>query len=199
MSSSKDAASGQREPLPAPKKNEPSWPQPSALQKEEIEERAAHILQAHGLYVIPVDVVTLANREGIKVHNAKFSEEGLSGILHRSGTTVTALVNQSDPPFRKRFTIAHELAHHFLHLLKDGEIVDKEVDTMFRGDVPTSGLASPRKLMEVQANQFAAALLMPAALVRMAFQETENLSALARMFNVSEEAMAIRLGTLSLA
>ena len=37
---------------------------------------------------------------------------------------VTMLVNHRDPPFRKRFTIAHELGHYFLHLLGDGEYMD---------------------------------------------------------------------------
>ena len=42
--------------------------------REEIERRATEVLKRHGLFSLPVDPVVLANREGIKVHNAKFSK-----------------------------------------------------------------------------------------------------------------------------
>src|SRR5690349_5930433 len=101
------------------------------VRRTEIEAQASQVLRQHGLLSIPVDPVTLANRQGIKVHNAKFSDEGLSGMVSKRGTNVTILVNQSDAPFRKRFTIAHELGHHFLHLMEDGEYVDTHID-LFR-------------------------------------------------------------------
>lgn len=163
----------------------------------EIEKRAAEILRKHGLFSIPVDPVILANREGIKVFNAKFSDDGLSGMVAKRGKDVTFYINQTDVPYRKRFTIAHELGHHFLHLLSDGEFVDTQVD-LFRDTESVGGTPSD-KTVEVQANQFAAALLMPADLLRDAYQKTREVSELARMFNVSEEAMAIRLGRLRLA
>jgi Zn-dependent peptidase ImmA (M78 family) len=166
------------------------------LTRREIEDQATEILRTHGLFSIPVDPVTLANREGIRVNNAKFSDENLSGLVAKRGPNVTILVNQSDVPFRKRFTIAHELGHHFLHLLAaDGDFVDTQVDLFRDAEAGESG----SRTVEVQANQFAAALLMPEGLVREAFGRTQNLSELARLFNVSEEAMAIRLGRLGLA
>lgn len=168
---------------------------PNPRSRREIEDRATEILRRHGLFSIPVDPVTLANREGIKVNNAKFSDENLSGLIAKRGPNVTILVNQTDVPFRKRFTIAHELGHHFLHLVADGDFVDTQVD-LFRD--AEAGELAPRQV-EVQANQFAAALLMPEALVRTSFGPTRNLADLARVFNVSEEAMAIRLGRLGLA
>lgn len=170
------------------------------ITRQEIEDRATSILQEHGLFSVPVDLITLANREGIKVHNAKFSDEGISGMLAKRGSATTMLINQSDPPNRKRFSIAHELGHHFLHLLEDGEFVDNEVD-LFRFTEPSES-NSPEyehRRMEVQANQFAAALLMPARLVEEVFQEvTKDLSELARYFKVSEEAMGYRLNQLGL-
>jgi Zn-dependent peptidase ImmA (M78 family) len=164
------------------------------MRRSEIETQAVAILRQDGLFSIPVDPLALANRQGIQVHNAKFSDEGLSGMVAKRGENVTILVNQSDAPFRKRFTIAHELGHYFLHLLGNGEFVDTQVD-LFR-DTESDG--TERRNAEVQANQFAAALLMPEELVRSVFKETKNVDSLARLFNVSEEAMAIRLGRLGL-
>jgi Zn-dependent peptidase ImmA (M78 family) len=168
---------------------------PQSHSRTEIERTAAEVLHRHRLFSIPIDPVTLANREGIRVHNAKFTDENLSGLVAKRGRNVTILVNQSDVPFRKRFTIAHELGHHFLHLLADGDYVDTQVD-LFRD---TDGGEPATKKVEVEANQFAAALLMPEELVRQAFRDTQSLPTLARLFNVSEEAMAIRLGRLGLA
>ena len=106
-------------------------------------------------------------------------------------------MNQTDVPFRKRFSIAHELGHHFLHLLHDGDFVDTELD-LFR-DIEDPDRDTPSKRAEVQANQFAAALLMPEELIRTEWQQTKNVANLARRFNVSEEAMGIRLSRLGLA
>src|ERR1017187_2120321 len=104
---------------------------PAKLRRSEIEARAIEVLRNHGVRTVPVDPVALANREGIKVHNAKFSDEGLSGMVAKRGPNATILVNESDPPFRKRFTIAHELGHIFLHLRSDGDFIDSQID-LFR-------------------------------------------------------------------
>lgn len=176
-----DARSGKKQPL----------------SQHDIEEEASAILKRHGLYSIPVDPVSLANRNGIRVHNATFSEEGLSGMVAKRGSSVTILVNQCDPPFRKRFTIAHELGHNFLHLHEDGEFVDTQVD-LFR-DATAGQKEWQSKMEEVQANQFAAALLMPSELLKSVYNDVRETEALARIFKVSQEAMAIRLGRLGLA
>ena len=165
--------------------------------RQQVEQKALEVLRLHGLNSIPVDPVELANREGIKVHNAKFSDDALSGMIAKRGNDVTLLVNQSDAPFRKRFTIAHELGHHFLHLIGDGDYVDSTTD-LFRTEFD-EGTKDPSRRAEVEANQFAAALLMPEERVRSEFAKVSNSKAMARLFNVSEEAMGIRLVTLGIA
>lgn len=168
-----------------------------AMTRREIEERATEILVRHGLFTIPVDLVTLANREGIKIHNAKFSEDGLSGMVAKRAGATTILVDQSEPPFRKNFTIAHELGHLYLHLIGDGEFIDSTID-LFRVETPDD-IASEHKRKEVQANQFAAALLMPRQLVMETYTDVKDIKELAHIFNVSETAMGIRLSQLGLA
>ena len=165
------------------------------MMREEIETRAMEILKDHGLFSLPVDPVRLANKAGIQVHNAVFSDETISGMVAKRGKNITMLVEQSEPPYRKRFSIAHELGHHFLHLLEDGEIVTKKVD-LFRECVSAEDDVDETRRMDVEANQFAAALLMPEPLVREVYGKTNSLAEMARLFNVSEEAMGIRLNTL---
>lgn len=168
--------------------------------RKEIEDEAKKILLAHGLYSIPVDPVVVANKYGIRANNAVFSDEGIAGLTAKRGGELLLLVNQNDHPFRKRFTIAHELAHHFLHLFdeEDEEIVHNKID-LFRFAEPAKGRPfSKRRMMEIEANRFAAALLMPEALVREQWKKTPSIVEMARIFNVSEEAMGYRLDELGL-
>ena len=170
-------------------------PRAAGLSADQIENEAKRILQLHHLFSVPVDPVTLANEAGIKVHNAKFAEEGVSGAIAKRGSAISILVNQADAPFRKRFTIAHELGHHFLHLKGDGDFVDTEVDFFRDAESPTD---SVHRRAEIEANRFAAALLMPRELLQQEFALDRSVSRLARRFNVSEEAMGYRLGKLAL-
>jgi len=163
------------------------------LNAKDIEEKAKAVLVEHGLYSIPVDPVSLANKEGIKINNAVFSEDNLSGLIAKRGDNISILVNQSDSPYRKRFTIAHELGHHFLHLMKDGEFVDSTID-LFRENEGEGGLNN-----EVEANQFAAALLMPEELLRLEFKNSKgDIDYLINRFFVSETALMFRLKRLRL-
>ncbi len=167
------------------------------LSRDAIEQRAAAIRRSHGLETIPVDPVILANREGIAIHNAKFAEDSIVGMIAKRGDTVTLLVNQSAPPYRKRFTAAHELGHHFLHLLGDGDFVDREAD-LFRQSLEDGGAATAERRREIQANLFAAALLMPEEVVRSEWTRLRSVETMARRFNVSVSAMGLRVGQLGL-
>lgn len=163
---------------------------------EEIEKISKKVLAEAGVGGPPVDPIAIAAKHGIRIHNAEFEDESVAGLIHREGDEVLMLVRNNDSPFRKRFTIAHELGHYFLHDDDPSELVVKTLD-LFR-DTETSGNVNEYDLLEVQANRFAAALLMPEEQLRKIFVECKSLSELAVRFNVSEEAMGIRLVRLGL-
>jgi len=140
----------------------------------------------------PVNVESLARALGLKVYRARL-EDGVYGKLIRDsehgGTSGYSIyVNTFDAPVRQRFTIAHEIAHFVLHRdLIDSEIVDRQ---MYRSNLGN--------VYETQANRLAADILMPASLVRKEFQACRDAASLARRFDVSAEAMEIRLQSLGL-
>ncbi len=167
------------------------------LSPHQVESTANEVLKRHNLTTVPIDPVMLAQREGIKVNNAKFSDDNMAGMIVKRGDDVSMLVNYDDPPYRKRFTIAHELGHHFLHLVGAGEYVDKEAN-LFRQQPGGERTMTPERRKEIQANMFAASLLMPEDEVRRYWKERRSIEELAKIFNVSEEAMGYRVDSLGL-
>jgi Zn-dependent peptidase ImmA (M78 family) len=170
--------------------------------KAEIQELARRTLREHGLYAVPVNPIAVAQKLGVRLLNAVFAEPRFSGLTAKRSGITTVLVRQLDHAARKRFTIAHELAHTLLHLSDaDEEIVDTDAD-FFRTSDELQAEWSNERRREYEANVFAAELLMPEDLVRKVWRELlpENQTAadMAYQFQVSESAMGIRLKELGL-
>jgi Zn-dependent peptidase ImmA (M78 family) len=167
------------------------------MKRQEIEAKAAQVLRDHGMLNMVVDPVRLANTSGLRVYNAKFGGENVHGLIAVRGGKATVYVNAEDYPVRKRFTIAHELGHFHLHLAGgEGEFID-EADN-FRVPVEPDAAWTTERRQEWEANVFAAALLMNEALVRQKWPEIQDVDGMARWFQVSQQAMAIRLAELGL-
>ncbi|RJO61203.1 ImmA/IrrE family metallo-endopeptidase [candidate division WS5 bacterium] len=156
-----------------------------------IEEKAEKILELAKVTKVPVDVSDMSRKLDIVVKYAPSTE--FSGLLYRKDGKAFMAINSKDPEVRQRFTMAHELGHFFLHPQKDTFVEFRD-----------SGTNSPRSLKEIQANQFAAALLMPRKnLLKdiVSYQETgitdKAIQALAERYQVSEESMNYRLRNLN--
>jgi Zn-dependent peptidase ImmA (M78 family) len=168
------------------------------MRKRDIEARATQVLRDHGMLDMVVDPVKLANGAGLRVYNAKFGQENVHGLIALRGGTPRVYVNADDHSVRKRFTIAHELGHFFLHLASsEGEFID-DADN-FRVPVEPDTAWTEERRQEWEANVFAAALLMNERLVRRMWPEIRDIEGMARWFQVSQQAMAIRLDELGLA
>lgn len=149
----------------------------------------------------PVDVKKIAKKYGLNIIEDVL-EDNVAGLLITQGSKAFCVLNQSDARTRKRFTIGHELGHHILkHQQQSGEHVhvDRGNFISMRGPRAAQGIDSK----EVEANQFAACLLMPEVLVRKEVEKVGSLltddkvTELALLFSVSEQAMTIRLANLS--
>ena len=123
----------------------------------------------------------------------------ISGILYREGDRRVIIVNSSHGPERQRFTTAHEIGHLVLHKPSDVH-VDHGIKINLRS--PVSALAEDAN--EIEANAFAANLLMPASWLRneqaansIDVDDESEIDRLAKLYEVSRAAMLVRLATLN--
>lgn len=160
------------------------------LSPTEIEQLADQVLQDSGNDSYPVDLFAITEHLGIDVYQATFNQD-VSGLIEKRKNSTKIYVNENDAPVRQRFTMAHELGHYFLHLKDtEGNFFDNE-KSLFR-----NGGGDP--IIEKEANQFAAALLMPEKDVHTEYFMTGSISELAYQFRVSSQAMEIRLKNMGL-
>lgn len=140
----------------------------------------------------PVDVVRLAESFGLKVWERDLPN-GVAGQIifdrKNGGTSGYSIIVAKDPSAqRKRFTVAHEIAHYLLHKTLIG-------DGLTDNALYHSGLST---LQEVQANKLAADILMPFDLIEQEMRAgATSLDELAKRFDVTRQAIAVRLGDLS--
>ena len=164
---------------------------------------AEKLLDRLGIVSVPVDVEFIAKKLGVEIVSEDLGPD-VSGLLVTRGRTSTIGVHERHAPVRRRFTIAHELGHFVLrHQFQPGEHVHVDRDRVVSERSPRASSGVDPK--EIEANQFAAALLMPAKFVRMRAARfgsgpllDDEISALAREFKVSDQAMTIRLTVLGL-
>jgi len=165
-----------------------------------IEEKADEILRTTEMLRVPIPVGDVARRLGLRVSPANLTDD-VSGMLVIEEGRGSIGYNSGHPPVRQRFTIAHELAHFVLHHSAQNVFIDKKQHTaMFRRDHRSS---TGNDIIEIEANQFAAALLMPRSLILQEIidldfdlADEDTLRLLALRFGVSTQAMSIRLGTI---
>lgn len=135
----------------------------------------------------PVDLLAMARALGISVDmDAGMEDPDVSGIIRRNSNGRYAVqINGRDNAKRKKFTLAHEIAHYLLHrnLIDQAAVVD---DGMYRSGLPS--------YVETQANRLAAELLMPAPLVKKLWKMGVcSVFQLSDIFQASEAAVRIRL------
>jgi Zn-dependent peptidase ImmA (M78 family) len=146
----------------------------------------------------PVNIVGLCEQRNISVFETYLPED-VSGFIviqkdnyKHYGTNRVIVVNLSDSASRRRFTIAHELAHFILHR--------KEEDPLY-----AHRDAGQNSRIEQEANIFASNILMPEDLVLDAIEHSEysdlNIISpeyIAQAFAVSRSAAEVRLKQLGI-
>ena len=172
------------------------------LDRRSCEAHATEILRRAEVRRYPVQVDRIAKAHGIRVRYEPLDDE-LSGMIFVKDNHAVIGINAHHSPARQRYTIAHELGHYFLHadILRHGTHVDTLITMLNRDQEAALGTTN----IEIEANQFAAELLMPRHMID-GFLSAEGLGSaaksdeavvdyMAKAFKVSTAAMAIRLTT----
>jgi Zn-dependent peptidase ImmA (M78 family) len=172
--------------------------------KQEIEEMVSGLLRKHRVYGTPVPVDRVATEEGLPIIEHALQGEVSGALISSNGVSAIA-VNSHHHLNRRRFTVAHELAHAKLDHKGDQDHIDWKF-TVLRRDGKSSDATD---VQEIEANTFAATLLMPREFLIKDLKlqagsngevelSNDQLSALARKYQVSETAMNFRLINLGL-
>jgi len=162
-------------------------------------QKAAELLKKANVPGAPIDVHQLAEFAGVHVLFQEMDSDISGMLVHDTDGTMIA-VNANHHVNRQRFTIAHELGHHALHAGHPTVFVDNMM-VHFRAE----SLHGPHVRTEIEANAFAAELLMPESLLRqdLSTQDIDvfddgSLRTYAQRYQVSLQALTIRLSKLGL-
>lgn len=144
---------------------------------------------------LPVDVEEILNNRGVVVVKEP-ADSDLSGMLLIEDDLALVVVNTDHAEVRQRFSLAHECGHLELHATGR--------DWFHRDEWSRAGVDR----VEIEANTFAAELLMPEVAVREQVADlpvdmvsddgNRNIEKLARIFRVSTQAMSFRLQNLGI-
>ncbi len=169
---------------------------------EKIKIKAQEFLNTYnptGLVPFPYSE-TIATLGDIKLAYLDTTNPEISGAIYFQDDKYAIVINSTKPATRQYFTVAHELGHYYLHkqwLLDNPSsgIIDygflDGVAALLRPDSPPTDEATI--LMEKEANNFAAEILMPEDKVKEYWNLTHDIVRCADAFHVSKSAMAIRL------
>ena len=138
---------------------------------------------------IPIDLNYLLKKLNIDLERAHLPSRVDGMALSVKFARGLVVVNADRLKTRERFTIAHEIGHilrHYPRIKQKGGLFLEEKNSMFIS------------ICEREANIFATELLMPRAEVIAFHQRTKSIQELAGMFQVSKQAMSIRLEELKL-
>ncbi len=158
---------------------------------ERARNEANKILNELSITSIPVDPYQIADKLNCKIMKISPDElpndfpcdrNSFAGAIIRSESTNYILVNKSDSLRRQNFTIAHELGHLIMHGEENNANHIDCRDSIFNNTEN-----------ELQANEFAGALLMPSSWLELIINEiTDDNQELASMFDVSLQAIEVR-------
>jgi len=152
--------------------------------------RGEEVSASHGCDALPVDPFAITEANSIVVEAMPPSSKGFSGFLQRVGEEYgIAYATHIDSEGFRRFSISHELGHYFLEGRIEALFATSDIHESRAGF--TSG-----EPYEMEADHFAAGLLMPRKLFVPALERTGQgiaaIQALAALCTTSLVATAIQ-------
>lgn len=157
-----------------------------SLQQLEQNEKCLTLDELKNTYPVPLQEI--CKKLGIHLSYIPASDD-LSGRIYLNNTIYCIEANLRHSESRRRFTIAHELGHYCLHkgfLNSVGTILERSTRSIVIRD------------KEIEADEFAAELLMPQTEFTKQYKINSDVNFLAEYFAVSIQATYMRIRTLKL-
>lgn len=142
-----------------------------------------------------IDITELASKLGFAVYESIFEDDNIAGTVEHEQGSIIINVNSNDLEPRKRFTIAHELAHILLQHNEHSENGEEFIEYRMPLEYYETETETRK---EIQANLLAASLLMPEDLIQDIWNKTGDVNTVAKYFGVSKRAAMIRLDSMGL-
>ncbi len=172
-----------------------------AVRRKYVRTLVERILNVNGIDKPPVPVENLVATLGADLRYEPANDD-LSGFLIRDpkkNQRAIIGVNLNHATNRKRFTVAHELGHFLMH---QGDMVHVDrFNAVFQVKLRSEEASKGTDIEEIEANLFAAELLMPASFLKLDLdsmqpqdiEDEEALRKLASIYEVSLQALTFRL------
>jgi len=155
------------------------------IRSRDVRNRAKQVIAMFNVTGPPVEVNEIARHLGFTVIPFEFPDE-VSGVTFIEAGVKSIGVNSKHALTRQRFSVAHEIGHYLCgHEAYDGDKILVE---------ETARMLNAHSHQEMEANEFAAELLMPVNWLRKDVGAIGlDVPALAKRYQVSEQAMWIQL------
>ena len=172
----------------------------NSKRRSAIRKLAKELLEEQAATAAPVPVERIAKGLEAQLRFSPLDDE-LSGMVYVKDGIPIIGINALHHPNRQRFTLAHEVGHLVLHRAEITKQihVDKGFPMLMRNAASATGVNE----MEIEANFFAAELLMPEQFLARSLEgqsfdidDEGAISALAKEYKVSTAAIRFRLGNL---
>jgi len=134
----------------------------------------------------PVDLLRILKAQGIQYEEVEDFPDSVDALIIEDGDNIYAAVNARQHLHRRRFSLAHELGHYFLHC-------DGWTDDPISIDNPPAeetGVEA-KGPAEIEADLFAGELLVPLEMLRAHINE--GIPAISKVFVVSEQVVSIAI------
>jgi len=124
----------------------------------------------------PVPVIEIAEWSGFRVEMLETLDDEHSALLLVEFKMIG--VNKLQHVHRQRFSVGHELGHHYLNHPPESECEEEEIECFNK-----------------EADEFSAELLIPLHLLNETLKHTTDIIQLSHIFLVSPSAMAIKISS----
>lgn len=154
-----------------------------------VRKAARDLLKQCNISEPPIDLRVVAEKLGLGYEEVDYFPDDVEALIVAMDDRTVAVVNKNFPKNKRRFTLAHELCHHYLH--KDRSVLE-ETTTI---DSPSTSGHDPsaKDPFEVEAEIFAGELLIPLTILKKHYKPGFTANDIARIFEVSEAAASVAL------